>query len=122
MLYDGIHSTAHTFPFLRFLVFLDSNFYANLMSHVDEYVNQTLNKLQETGLLDDTLIINTADHGEMGLSHGGMIQKDFQAYEQVGRLSTALIPSILHSSKPPPSLSPLPLHTHTHESRRCVSP
>lgn len=56
------------------------------MSHVDRYVNQTLNKLQETGLLDDTLIINTADHGEMGLSHGGMIQKNFVVYEQVLRV------------------------------------
>lgn len=63
-----------------------SQFYANLMKHVDRYVNQTLDKLQATGLLDDTLIINTADHGEVGLSHGGQIQKDFNFYEQTLRI------------------------------------
>lgn len=47
-----------------------SNFYANLQKLVDSYVNQTLNKLTELGLLDDTLIVNMADHGEVGLSHG----------------------------------------------------
>jgi hypothetical protein len=63
-----------------------SQFYANLMKHVDAYVVQTLDKLQATGLLDNTLIINTADHGELGLSHGGQIQKDFNVYEQTLRV------------------------------------
>ena len=29
------------------------------------------------GLIDDTLIIKTGDHGEMAMSHGGMRQKNF---------------------------------------------
>jgi len=33
-------------------------------------VVKTLDKLNETGLLDATLIVNMADHGEVGLSHG----------------------------------------------------
>jgi choline-sulfatase len=58
------------------------NFYANLMIQSDKYLQQVLDALEETGLLDDTLIIRTADHGEMGLSHGGMRQKNFNFYEE----------------------------------------
>ena len=35
-----------------------------------------------TGLLENTLVIATADHGEMGTSHGGMRQKNFNFYEE----------------------------------------
>lgn len=56
------------------------------MSLVDSYVVKTLDSLREKNLLDNTLIINTADHGEMGLSHGGQIQKDFNVYEQTLRV------------------------------------
>ena len=31
---------------------------------------------------DDTLVIRTADHGEMGLAHGGLRQKNFNFYEE----------------------------------------
>jgi choline-sulfatase len=58
------------------------NFYANLMIQSDRYLQQVLDALEETALLDDTLIIRTADHGEMGLSHGGMRQKNFNFYEE----------------------------------------
>lgn len=37
----------------------------------------TLNTLDEMGLTDKTLIIRTADHGEMGMAHGTQIQKNF---------------------------------------------
>jgi len=37
-----------------------------------------LNTLEARGLMDDTMIIRTSDHGEMGLSHGGMRQKNFE--------------------------------------------
>ena len=50
--------------------FIRSNFYGNLQKLVDSYVVKTLDTLTETGLLDDTLIVNMADHGELGLSHG----------------------------------------------------
>jgi choline-sulfatase len=33
-------------------------------------------------LYDDTLVIRTADHGEMGLAHGGLRQKNFNFYEE----------------------------------------
>ena len=36
--------------------------------------------------MDDTLIIRTSDHGEMGLAHGGMRQKNFNFYEETLRV------------------------------------
>jgi choline-sulfatase len=58
------------------------NFYGNLMRSSDAYLVAVLNKLEETGLLDETLIVRTADHGEMGLAHGGLRQKNFNFYEE----------------------------------------
>jgi choline-sulfatase len=62
------------------------NFYGNLMKASDEYLVDVLGKLEETGLMDDTMIIRTSDHGEMGLSHGGMRQKNFNFYEETLRV------------------------------------
>jgi choline-sulfatase len=58
------------------------NFYGNLMRSSDYYLTQVLNKLQDEGLYDNTLIVRTADHGEMGLAHGGLRQKNFNFYEE----------------------------------------
>jgi choline-sulfatase len=58
------------------------NFYGNLMRSSDNYLVEVLNKLEEKGLFDETLIIRTSDHGEMGLSHGGLRQKNFNFYEE----------------------------------------
>ncbi|HWC07995.1 MAG TPA: sulfatase-like hydrolase/transferase [Solirubrobacterales bacterium] len=62
------------------------NFYGNLMRSSDNYIVNVLDKLEETGLYDETLIIRTADHGEMGLAHGGMRQKNFNFYEEATRV------------------------------------
>ncbi|MCX6370092.1 MAG: sulfatase-like hydrolase/transferase, partial [Solirubrobacterales bacterium] len=58
------------------------NFYGNLMKEADDYLNQTLNLLEKKGLLDDTVIIRTADHGEMGMAHDGVGEKNFNFYEE----------------------------------------
>ncbi len=58
------------------------NFYGNLMKSSDKYLVNVLDSLKATGLLDKTLIIRTADHGEMGLAHGGLRQKNFNFYEE----------------------------------------
>ncbi len=58
------------------------NFYGNLMRSSDNYLVEVLDKLESKGLYDDTLIIRTSDHGEMGLSHGGLRQKNFNVYEE----------------------------------------
>ena len=62
------------------------NFYGNLMRSSDSYLVNVLDKLEETGLFDDTLIVRTADHGEMGLAHGGLRQKNFNFYEEATRV------------------------------------
>jgi choline-sulfatase len=58
------------------------NFYGNLMRSSDNYLVEVLNKLEAKGLYEDTLIIRTSDHGEVGLSHGGLRQKNFNVYEE----------------------------------------
>ncbi|HEX8243673.1 MAG TPA: sulfatase-like hydrolase/transferase [Longimicrobium sp.] len=58
------------------------NFYANLMRVSDDFLLQVLDLLDQVGLTDDTVVIRTADHGEMGLAHGGMRQKNFNFYEE----------------------------------------
>ncbi len=58
------------------------NYYGNLMRSSDAYLSTVLDTLEKTGLFDDTLVIRTADHGEMGLAHGGLRQKNFNFYEE----------------------------------------
>jgi hypothetical protein len=48
-----------------------------------------LNTLDAVGLTDKTVIVKTADHGEMGLSHGTLIQKNFNMWVAWLRLPCA---------------------------------
>lgn len=58
------------------------NFYAYLNKKADEHIMKILDALDAAGLTDDTIIIRTADHGEMGLSHG-MREKAYTVYEEM---------------------------------------
>ncbi len=64
------------------------NFYGNLMKLQDQYLGQVMAALGNaatangSNLLQDSILIRTADHGEMGLAHGGMRQKNFNMYEE----------------------------------------
>jgi choline-sulfatase len=78
------------------------SYYGNLMRSSDNYIVNVLDKLEEAGLYDDTLIVRTADHGEMGLTHGGMRQKNFNFYEEATRVP------LVYSN---PRLFPTPLST-----------
>jgi len=62
------------------------NFYGNLMKASDNYLMQLLDTLTDQGMLENTLIIRTADHGEMGLTHSGQRQKNFNFYEESTRV------------------------------------
>jgi choline-sulfatase len=66
------------------------DFYAYLHRVVDEKIGRLLAVLgsaQDPGSLRSrTVIIRTSDHGEMGLSHGGLRQKVFNAYEETIRV------------------------------------
>jgi arylsulfatase A-like enzyme len=56
-----------------------SEYYA-LVQEVDDWVGQILNKLDELGLTDNTLVVFTSDHGEMLGSHG--LKGKFCFYEE----------------------------------------
>jgi arylsulfatase A-like enzyme len=59
------------------------NFYAYLHKRSDEDMGTVLDALEgNKGLWDRTIVIRMADHGEMGLAHGGMRQKAYNAYEE----------------------------------------
>jgi choline-sulfatase len=62
------------------------NFYGNLMKSSDAYLVKIMDTLTSTGLLNNTLVVATADHGEMGTAHGGLRQKNFNAYEETMRV------------------------------------
>jgi choline-sulfatase len=62
------------------------NFYAYLHRVVDEKIGRLLTALGDASnpesLRSRTVVVRCADHGEMGLSHGGLRQKAFNAYEE----------------------------------------
>ena len=62
------------------------NFYAHLHRVVDTKIGRILAALGDpddpTSRRSSTVIVRCADHGEMGLSHGGLRQKAFNAYEE----------------------------------------
>ena len=66
------------------------DFYAYLHHVVDRHLGRLLRALgppeDETSLRSRTIVIRTSDHGEMGLSHGGLRQKVFNAYEETIRV------------------------------------
>ena len=61
------------------------NFYGNLLKVADSQMGEIVSLLKEDGREDDlknTMFVSTSDHGEMAMSHGGMTQKMFNAYEE----------------------------------------
>ena len=73
------------------------NFYAYVNKVVDGQIQTILDALDSYGLTEDTVIIRTADHGELGLSHG-MREKAYTVYEE-----TIHIPFIVSNPKMYPS-------------------
>jgi arylsulfatase A-like enzyme len=66
------------------------NFYANMLRWVDTEIGFFLKELYEEAesgrLADQAIVFRIADHGEMGMAHGGMRQKAFVAYEEAIRI------------------------------------
>lgn len=48
----------------------NANYYLNCIQDVDSHIHEVLKALEETGQLDNTIIVFTADHGEMLGAHG----------------------------------------------------
>jgi choline-sulfatase len=82
------------------------NFYAYLHGVVDEKIGRVLAALGDPGdpgsLRARTVIVRSSDHGEMGLAHGALRQKAFNAYEE-----TIHVPLVVSN----PALYPRPVET-----------
>ena len=61
-------------------------FYAYLHTLTDTLLGQVVSALEVANLQDETLIVRLSDHGELGMSHGGLRQKDYTAYEEMIRV------------------------------------
>jgi len=79
------------------------NFYGYLLSKIDKEISRVTNVLynaDEKGnrLADTAIVIQTSDHGEMGLTHGGLRQKMFNAYEETIRIPLVISNPILFAA------------------------
>lgn len=59
-----------------------ARFYAYLNQQVDAQILKVLAALDANGLTDDTLVVRTSDHGELGMSHGRLRQKFYNVYRE----------------------------------------
>jgi arylsulfatase A-like enzyme len=82
------------------------NFYAHLHRVIDEKIGRVLGALGDPddpdSLRSRTVVVRCADHGEMGLSHGGLRQKTFNVYDE-----TVNVPLVISN----PVLFPQPAQT-----------
>ena len=99
------------------------DFYAYLHRVVDEKIGRLLGALGSPddpgSLRSRTVILRTSDHGEMGLSHGGLRQKIFNAYEETIRVPLVVSnPRMFPQPKPGASCS----KSRTQPNRQPSSP
>jgi arylsulfatase A-like enzyme len=90
-----------------------ARFYAYLNQQVDAQIGKLLDALDANGLTDDTVIVRTSDHGELGMSHGCMRQKFYNVYRE-----TLNVPLIISN----PRLYPEPQTTDAFASLIDVLP
>ena len=89
-------------------------FYAYLHKESDKHIGTVLDALESNPFLyHNTIVFRMADHGEMGLSHGGMRQKAYNAYEE-----TIHVPLVISN----PKLFPRPVQTRALTSLVDVMP
>ena len=79
------------------------NFYGYLLRQIDAQIGTVVDELYKEfdgeRLADNAIIVRTADHGEMGLSHGGMRQKAFVAYEEALRVPMVISNPVLFDAE-----------------------
>jgi len=61
-------------------------FYAWLHKVVDRQIGDLLDALPRIRTGRDLVVVRTSDHGEMGMAHGGMRQKEYNCYEETIRI------------------------------------
>ncbi len=60
--------------------------YYAFTTQIDDQIGRIITHLEKTGILDDTIIIFSSDHGETLGSHGGMIDKGYSHFEEIQRI------------------------------------
>lgn len=65
-------------------------YYWGLVTLIDDMVGRIVSTLEEKGIMDNTLIIFTTDHGEMMFEHGRLGKGNF--YEAIIRLPLIIVP------------------------------
>lgn len=81
-----------------------ARFYAYLNKLVDSQIVKVLDALQAKGLTEETIIVRTSDHGELGMAHGRGRQKFYNVYRE-----TLNVPLIVSN----PRLFPKPVTSHS---------
>ncbi len=79
------------------------NFYGHTLKKIDGQIGEFIDELYDgkvgERLADDAVVIRLSDHGEMGMAHGGMRQKAFNAYEETLRVPMVISNPILFPEK-----------------------
>jgi arylsulfatase A-like enzyme len=68
-----------------------NNYYLNLIRDNDTSLQQIIDALDEENLWKNTIVVLTADHGEMGGSHGGLRGKGPFAYEENSKVPFIMV-------------------------------
>lgn len=79
--------------------------YCDHVALLDSQIGRLMDFLQESGLIESTLIVFTSDHGDMTGAHGGLIDKGLP-YEEAMRVPMAFS----HPALPPARLRNLALN------------
>lgn len=56
----------------------DTEAYYNKLSELDKYIGDIVNAIKKTGIWNESIIIVTADHGGIGLGHGGRTMQEME--------------------------------------------
>lgn len=76
-------------PKMLFDIPLDDSYrrlYAWLHELVDASIRSVLERLERSGMADDTIVVLTSDHGDLLGAHGGLQQKWFNAFDEAIRV------------------------------------
>src|SRR5689334_21169359 len=80
------------------------HFYGYLISWVDNEISYLIKELYAKdgngkSLADAAIVTFTSDHGELGLSHGGLRHNTFMAYDEALRIPLVIANPVLFSDE-----------------------
>lgn len=67
-------------------------YYYARASMIDSQIGRLIEYLRDTGILENTVVIFTADHGETLGSHGGLLDKGWHHFEETERIPMIVRP------------------------------